>query len=117
MVSRHGAKLSCTDPHRAVQVVWGQQAQIKCCLRIICLQERGEKVGDIVGYSVRLDRRASQNTRLMFCTTGKGWAECGQASSAAPIGRLLPLVLRHPVTRSSSHPSCKSHRTSDGRGS
>ena len=32
-----------------------------------------------MGYSVRLDRRASQNTRLVFCTTGKHRPECGQA--------------------------------------
>ena len=33
-------------------------------------QERGEPCGDTVGYSVRLDRKASRRTRLMFCTTG-----------------------------------------------
>ena len=33
-------------------------------------QERGESVGNVVGYSVRLDTRASARTRLLFCTTG-----------------------------------------------
>jgi len=32
--------------------------------------ERGEAIGDVVGYSVRLDTRASRRTRLLFCTTG-----------------------------------------------
>ena len=32
--------------------------------------ERGEPCGDVVGYTVRLDRKASRRTRLMFCTTG-----------------------------------------------
>ena len=33
-------------------------------------QERAERVGDVVGYSVRLDSRRSAHTRLLFCTTG-----------------------------------------------
>jgi ATP-dependent RNA helicase DHX57 len=32
--------------------------------------ERGEALGGVVGYSVRLDARASRRTRLLFCTTG-----------------------------------------------
>lgn len=32
--------------------------------------ERGERVGDVVGYSVRLESRRSERTRLLFCTTG-----------------------------------------------
>lgn len=32
--------------------------------------ERGEPLGDVVGYSVRLDSRTSRRTRLLFCTTG-----------------------------------------------
>ncbi|ORX97844.1 hypothetical protein K493DRAFT_300241 [Basidiobolus meristosporus CBS 931.73] len=33
-------------------------------------QERTEKLGDTVGYSVRGDQVSSNRTRLMFCTTG-----------------------------------------------
>lgn len=33
-------------------------------------QERGEPVGGVVGYSVRLDTRACAATRLLYCTTG-----------------------------------------------
>ena len=32
--------------------------------------ERGEKVGDIAGFSVRLNTIRSERTRLLFCTTG-----------------------------------------------
>lgn len=32
--------------------------------------ERGEAAGGVVGYSVRLDTKASPRTRLLFCTTG-----------------------------------------------
>ncbi|GAQ91802.1 ATP-dependent RNA helicase A [Klebsormidium nitens] len=32
--------------------------------------ERGEKVGETVGYSVRLESKRSARTRLLFCTTG-----------------------------------------------
>lgn len=33
-------------------------------------QERGEDIGDTVGYSVHLDNKTSSSTRLLFCTTG-----------------------------------------------
>ncbi|CAG9465122.1 unnamed protein product [Pedinophyceae sp. YPF-701] len=33
-------------------------------------QERGEDVGGTIGYSVRLDSKRSDATRLLFCTTG-----------------------------------------------
>lgn len=37
----------------------------------LLLQERGEGVGGVVGYSVRLESRTSRRTRLLFCTTGQ----------------------------------------------
>ena len=33
-------------------------------------QERGERVGETVGYTIRLESKVSFNTRLLFCTTG-----------------------------------------------
>ena len=33
-------------------------------------EERAEKVGQTVGYSVRLEHKTSRDTRLLFCTTG-----------------------------------------------
>ena len=32
--------------------------------------ERAEKIGETVGYNIRLDKRASRDTKLLFCTTG-----------------------------------------------
>ena len=32
--------------------------------------ERGEKIGQTVGYSIRLESKVSKDTRLLFCTTG-----------------------------------------------
>ena len=38
---------------------------------VLCsAQERGEPVGGVIGYSVRLDTKRSARTRLLFCTTG-----------------------------------------------
>ena len=36
------------------------------------VQERGGKAGGQVGYSVRLDTRASASTQVLFSTTGEG---------------------------------------------
>ena len=32
--------------------------------------ERGESIGYTIGYTIRLDSKASRNTRMLFCTTG-----------------------------------------------
>jgi ATP-dependent RNA helicase DHX36 len=32
--------------------------------------ERGQKIGKEVGYSIRLETRRSNETKLLFCTTG-----------------------------------------------
>ena len=32
-------------------------------------EERCERVGGVVGYSIRLERKRSRRTRLLFCTT------------------------------------------------
>ncbi|KAK9809193.1 hypothetical protein WJX72_011126 [[Myrmecia] bisecta] len=50
----------CTQPRRISAV--GLASRVA--------QERGERVGDVVGYSVRLDSKTSARTRLLFCTTG-----------------------------------------------
>lgn len=50
----------CTQPRRISAV--GLAGRVA--------QERGERVGEVVGYSVRLDSKQSARTRLLFCTTG-----------------------------------------------
>jgi HrpA-like RNA helicase len=32
--------------------------------------ERGERIGDTVGYTIRLESKTSIHTRMLFCTTG-----------------------------------------------
>ena len=33
-------------------------------------EERNEKIGNVIGYQIRLEKRLSTHTRLKFCTTG-----------------------------------------------
>ncbi len=56
--------------------------------------ERGEDVGETVGYSVRLDTKQSARTRLLFCTTGGCIIPASFQSSLCARSPLLYLVLR-----------------------
>ncbi|KAL2533500.1 RNA helicase family protein [Abeliophyllum distichum] len=60
--SLRGAKCSiiCTQPRRI--------SAISVAARIS--SERGEKLGETVGYQIRLESKRSSETRLLFCTTG-----------------------------------------------
>lgn len=50
----------CTQPRRI--------SAVSVATRVA--NERGEQVGDTVGYAVRLDQKRSHFTRLQYCTTG-----------------------------------------------
>ena len=50
----------CTQPRRI--------AAIGVAERVAA--EQGVALGDVVGYQIRLDRKMSKRTRLLFCTTG-----------------------------------------------
>ena len=50
----------CTQPRRI--------SAISVAERVAA--ERGERVGDTVGYAIRGESRAGSSTRLLFCTTG-----------------------------------------------
>lgn len=50
----------CTQPRRI--------SAISVATRIA--SERGEKIGETVGYQIRLEAEHSEQTRLLFCTTG-----------------------------------------------
>lgn len=50
----------CTQPRRISAVGLAHRVA----------EERGEEVGDTVGYSIRLERSTSPCTQLLFCTTG-----------------------------------------------
>lgn len=51
----------CTQPRRISAMSVAQRVA----------QERGENVGESVGFQIRLESRRSQDTRLLFCTTGQ----------------------------------------------
>lgn len=50
----------CTQPRRI--------SAISVAARIS--SERGENLGETVGYQIRLETKRSARTRLLFCTTG-----------------------------------------------
>lgn len=60
--SLRGASCSmiCTQPRRI--------SAISVASRIS--SERGEKIGETVGYQIRLESKRSAQTRLLFCTSG-----------------------------------------------
>ncbi|KAI3963933.1 hypothetical protein MKW92_028478, partial [Papaver armeniacum] len=60
--SGHGALCSviCTQPRRISAMAVSERVAA----------ERGEKIGESVGYKVRLEGIKSRDTRLLFCTTG-----------------------------------------------
>eukprot|EP00037_Helgoeca_nana_P016072 m.150760 g.150760 ORF g.150760 m.150760 type:complete len:1372 (+) comp23324_c0_seq4:577-4692(+) len=53
-------KMLCTQPRRL--------AAIGVATRVAA--ERGERVGDTIGYSIRLETKQCDDTQLLFCTTG-----------------------------------------------
>jgi len=63
----------------AIDNGWGDKCQILCTQprRISAIgvadrvaDERSEKIGDTVGYQIRLEKKCSARTRLLFMTTG-----------------------------------------------
>lgn len=70
----------CTQPRRISAVSIAQRVAT----------ERGETVGRTVGYSIRLESKASEATRLLFCTTGRRLPLClaGGSAPCSAHGRL-----------------------------
>ena len=60
--SKQGARCNmiCTQPRRISAIGVAERVAA----------ERAEKVGETVGYSIRLETKRSRKTRLLFCTTG-----------------------------------------------
>jgi hypothetical protein len=50
----------CTQPRRIAAIGVAERVA----------EEQGVKLGDVVGYQIRLDSKMSKRTRLLFCTTG-----------------------------------------------
>jgi ATP-dependent RNA helicase DHX57 len=53
-------EIVCTQPRRLSAIGVAQRVA----------DERAEKIGNTVGYSIRLENKISSSTRLTFCTTG-----------------------------------------------
>jgi hypothetical protein len=68
-----GYQLACVVKY-CVACVWSSMLRpaLRCWTPCTCRRQVGDPagVGGLVGYSVRLDSKLSQYTRLMFCTTG-----------------------------------------------
>ncbi|XP_051149601.1 DExH-box ATP-dependent RNA helicase DExH1 [Andrographis paniculata] len=69
----------CTQPRRI--------SAISVAARIS--SERGEKLGDTVGYKIRLESQCSAQTRLLFCTTGVLLRQLVQDPDLSGITHLL----------------------------
>ena len=54
------AGIICTQPRRLAAIGVGERVA----------SERAEKIGETVGYQIRLESKRSKATRLLFCTTG-----------------------------------------------
>ena len=50
----------CTQPRRIAAIAVAERVS----------SERGEQVGNSVGYAVRFESKQSSSTKLLFCTTG-----------------------------------------------
>lgn len=57
-----GAECSmiCTQPRRLSAISVAERVA----------EEMGERIGSLVGYSIRLEAKQTQDTRMLFCTTG-----------------------------------------------
>ncbi|XP_072956855.1 DExH-box ATP-dependent RNA helicase DExH1 [Typha angustifolia] len=69
----------CTQPRRI--------SAISVAARIA--SERGENLGETVGYQIRLEAKRSAQTRLLFCTTGVLLRRLVQEPELAGISHLL----------------------------
>ncbi|KAM3689686.1 hypothetical protein ACJW31_09G065500 [Castanea mollissima] len=71
--------IMCTQPRRI--------SAISVAARIA--SERGESLGETVGYQIRLEAKRSAQTRLLFCTTGVLLRQLVQDPKLAGVSHLL----------------------------
>ncbi|XP_074556601.1 DExH-box ATP-dependent RNA helicase DExH1 [Curcuma longa] len=69
----------CTQPRRI--------SAISVATRIA--SERGESIGETVGYQIRLEAKSSKQTRLLFCTTGVLLRRLVQEPDLAGVSHIL----------------------------
>uniref|UniRef100_A0A182QUK8 RNA helicase n=1 Tax=Anopheles farauti TaxID=69004 RepID=A0A182QUK8_9DIPT len=65
------SKLRSDQPMRHVEIICTQPRRLSAIgVAERVADERNEKIGNTVGYQIRLENRISSSTRLTFCTTG-----------------------------------------------
>ncbi|XP_011496994.1 PREDICTED: putative ATP-dependent RNA helicase DHX57 isoform X1 [Ceratosolen solmsi marchali] len=63
--------INATKEHEHIEIICTQPRRISAIgVAERVAAERNECVGDTVGYQIRLESKVSDNTRLIFCTTG-----------------------------------------------
>ena len=76
--------IMCTQPRRISAIGVAERVAA----------ERAESCGDVVGYSVRLDNRTSNRTRLIFATVGVLLRQLVSAADAeVPLAGLTHLLI------------------------
>ncbi|XP_049284337.1 putative ATP-dependent RNA helicase DHX57 [Anopheles funestus] len=65
------SKLQSKEPLRHVEIICTQPRRLSAIgVAERVAEERNEKIGNTVGYQIRLENKISSSTRLTFCTTG-----------------------------------------------
>ncbi|XP_041765318.1 putative ATP-dependent RNA helicase DHX57 [Anopheles merus] len=65
------SKLKPNEPLRHVEIICTQPRRLSAIgVAERVADERNEKIGNTVGYQIRLENKISSSTRLTFCTTG-----------------------------------------------
>ncbi|XP_035900157.1 putative ATP-dependent RNA helicase DHX57 [Anopheles stephensi] len=65
------SKVQSKDPLRHVEIICTQPRRLSAIgVAERVAEERNEKIGNTVGYQIRLENKISSSTRLTFCTTG-----------------------------------------------
>jgi HrpA-like RNA helicase len=81
IMNDHGSEayIICTQPRRIAAITVAERVAL----------ERGEGVGNTVGYQVRLNSRLGDNTRIIYCTTGVLLRRLQQDGFLAGVSHIL----------------------------
>ena len=78
----------CTQPRRIAAISIAERVSY----------ENGSAVGDLIGYQIRLNKRAGIKTRLLFCTTGgtvRFWFPYIHISPLVAIAQYIAVPLKN----------------------
>jgi ATP-dependent RNA helicase DHX36 len=69
----------CTQPRRIAAITVAERVAV----------ERGDKIGESVGFQVRLHSRCGPKTRILFCTTGVLLRKLQQTDFLASVSHIV----------------------------